>query len=224
MGLRLDWLYGPVTSPYKRANSVDDLGGLRIVGHLEMPDGRQINMIFPITYAVTNTIEGIKGETTILWGGDNCRVEARLFLTGEVRSDYAYQSFSIEKETEEHPITSMDPRYYLNDKTGTLINRYVTSKALGTSCMDCHTNGPNLKKEDLKLMKAGSFAEMRGFARFLDQAEHLGASKPELRELKKRMAENPSLLLPLEKYRKANEEYWVQRYAEFALKRQQADK
>jgi hypothetical protein len=143
-------------------------------------------------------------------------VEAQLFTTGEVRSDFAYQSFSIDTEK-----SAMEPRIYIDEKSGTLINRYITSKALGTSCMDCHANGPNLKKDDLQLMKEGNYAAMRGFAKFLDQAEHLGANKPELRDLKKRMAGDPAALLPLESYRKANEEYWVQRFADFARKQPQ---
>jgi len=216
-GIRLQWLFGPVTSPYKRENSVDDLGGLRLVGHLELPDGRQVNMIFPVTYQASKKIDESKGGLVLLWGGDNCRVEAQLFTTGEVRSDFAYQSFSIDSEKETRV---MEPKYYLDEVKGTLINKYITSKALGTSCMDCHANGPNLKKEDLQLMKEANFQAMRGFKRFLDQAEHLGANRAEVRELKKQMTENPGSLIPLESYRKANEEYWVQHYVEFARRRE----
>jgi hypothetical protein len=212
-GLRLWWLYGPVTSPLRRENSVDDLGGVRLIGHLEADGAREINVIFPITYHASDRNYESKGGPVLLWGGDNCRIEARLFSTGDVRADYAYQSFSI--GTEKGAIY-MRPGFYLDEKTGVLVNRYITSKALGTSCMDCHAKGPNFKSEDLKLMSTGNLTAMRGFSQFLDQAYHLGATKLELLELRERMAADPASLLPLSAYRKANEESWIQRYPQFA--------
>jgi tetratricopeptide (TPR) repeat protein len=214
-GLRLSWLYGPVTSPLRRENSVDDLGGVRLIGHLESDDIREINVIFPITYHASDRNYESKGGPVLLWGGDNCRLEARLFSTGSVRADYAYQSFSIGTEK---GAAYMRPGLYLDEKTGVLVNRYITSKALGTSCMDCHSKGPNFKSEDIKLMEIGDLTSMPGFNQFLDQAYHLGATKPELRELRERMAADPASLLPLMAYRKANEESWVQRYPQFAKK------
>jgi tetratricopeptide (TPR) repeat protein len=214
-GLRFSWLYGPVTSPLRRENSVDDLGGVRLIGHLEADDVREINVIFPITYHASDRNYESKGGPVLLWGGDNCRIEARLFSTGDVRADYAYQSFSIGTEK---GVSYMRPGFYLDAKTGMLVNRYITSKALGTSCMDCHAKGPNFKSDELKLMVDGNLTAMRGFNQFLDQAYHLGATKPELRELRQRMAADPSSLLPLAAYQKANEESWVQRYLQFAKK------
>jgi tetratricopeptide (TPR) repeat protein len=214
-GLRLLWLYGPVTSPLRRENSVDDLGGVRLIGHLEADDIREINVIFPVTYHASDRNYETKGGPVLLWGGDNCRIEARLFSTGDVRADYAYQSFSVGTEK---GVTYVRPGFYLDEKTGMLVNRYITSKALGTSCMDCHAKGPNFKSEDLKLMTNGNLTAMRGFSQYLDQAYHLGATKPELQELRQRMTADPSSLLPLAAYQKANEEYWVQRYLQFAKK------
>jgi hypothetical protein len=214
-GLRLLWLYGPVTSPLRRENSVDDLGGVRLIGHLDADDIREINVIFPITYHASDRNYESKGGPVILWGGDNCRIEARLFSTGDVRADYAYQSFSIGTE---QGATYMRPGFYLDEKTGMLVNRYITSKALGTSCMDCHAKGPNFKSEDFKLMATGNWTSMRGFSQFLDQAYHLGATKSELQELRERMAADPASLLPLPAYRKANEECWVKRYPQFTKK------
>ena len=218
-GLRLSWLYGPVTTPLRRENSVDDLGGMRLIGRLEADDIREINIILPITYHASDRNYESKGGPVLLWGGDNCRIEARLFSTGDARSDYAYQSFSISTEK---GATYMRPGFYLDEKTGTLVNRYITSKALGTSCIDCHAKGTNFKNEDLKLMAKGNLTAMRGFDQFLDQAYHLGATRPELRELRKRMAADPSSLLPLAAYQKANEESWVRRYLQFTKKPEQA--
>jgi hypothetical protein len=207
-GVTLQWLYGPVTSPYKRDNSFDDLGGLRLIGHLVFPDGRHMNAIIPVTFYVRKD-KGEDGKPGLLFAGDNLRVEIQLYSTDAVRSNFAYQSFSVKSAGDK---MIMQPGDYMNKKTGMLANEYITTSALGMSCIDCHSKGPRLKAKHYKLMQEKDYQAMEGFAKYLEQSEHLGATRAELAGLKEQMTADPRLLIPLDDLLKATEEQWIRRF------------
>jgi hypothetical protein len=208
VGMKLSWLYGPVTSPLKRDNSKDDLGGMRLVGQLIFADGRKMHAIIPITfYPVREDKEG--GGPGLLFAGDNLRIILQLYTTGTVKNDYTFQSFSVEGPSSKKTMT---PGMYLNEKTGMLVNKHITTSALGTNCIDCHSNGSNLRPRHYKQMQEKDYQVMEGFGKFLEQAEHLGASKKELDDLKDQMTKDPVSLVPVDELIRANEEQWIRRY------------
>jgi tetratricopeptide (TPR) repeat protein len=212
------WLLGPVTSPTARDASRDDLGGLRLIGRLEAADGTEVNVIFPIRWYSPPRADddAAKPGPLLLWGGDNCRVVAKLYKTGQVKSDYAFLSFSVNQED---GAISIRPGLYVDPRTGVLVNKYITSSALSTSCIDCHAGGSNLKPKHYEEMKARDYPAMDGFQAFLDQAKHFGAKKDDLRSLEALLRRDPGELLPLADLRKANEAFWVERFRDFPAKK-----
>jgi hypothetical protein len=219
-GIQLYWLYGPVSSVYRRDNSRDQLGGMRMIGQMILPDGREMFAIVPMTFYRGE--EGGRGVPGILWGADNFRIEVQLYATGKVKADYAHQSFSI--GLSENNAWKMQPGLNIDERTGMLVDRDIKQSALGTSCIGCHSKGPNIKRDTrdyrpgYQQMKAKDYRKMEGFEGFLQLATHEGATKAERAELADLMAREPTLLFPIDELLRANEEQWVRRYPEYKIR------
>jgi tetratricopeptide (TPR) repeat protein len=219
-GMKLEWLYGPTSSPIARQASNDDLGGLRIIGSLKMPNGRFINMIFARGYQSPNPDKESRGGVAFLEGGDNARLVARVFNTGKVEKDFLFQSFSIKNHGDRW---TMRAGFYLDELTGTLINEKITESSMSGRCMHCHDKGSNLSA---KVARPESQAAAIEF--YLGIAKTYGASyarapgeKREVEKLRDLMTEKgPSAILPLDALYEANRRYWWEIYREF-LERQE---
>ena len=216
-GMDLQWLYGPVSPVTDRIQSQDDLGGMRLIGKLIFKDGKELTAIFPVTFYPGIGEDGKRGRPGILWGADNFRIIVKLYATGTPKQDYAHQSFSVSQL--EDGTQQMKPGFNLSEETGMLIDPYIRQSSLGTRCFDCHRKGTNLDLKgdglNLKLMAARDYKAMKGYIGFLKLATELGANKFDREELEDAMKRDPGLLLPLDELLRANEDYWIKRYADF---------
>jgi tetratricopeptide (TPR) repeat protein len=86
-GLKLSWLFGPVTAPNARPESKDGLAGLRVIGRLDLPNGKQINSIFALKFhPVKDPSSDEEGKVGLLSDADTFRLEVRLFNKGSTIS------------------------------------------------------------------------------------------------------------------------------------------
>jgi hypothetical protein len=140
-------------------------------------------------------------------------LEVRLFAESDTAGAYAFQSFGI---VGEGPAMTMRPDHYLDEATGTFVNHELVFTAMGTSCINCHLNGPKLKPAQLALMRTKDYQAMEGFGEFLEQMKHWSASKglrAKTAELMK--ARGPVALLPLDDMLRANREHWLTIYPRY---------
>ena len=222
-GMKLEWLFGPASSPIARQASNDDLGGLRIVGSLKLKDGKFINMIFARGYVPPDAERESRGGIAFLEGGDNARLVAKVNTTGDVAKDFLFQSFSIDNPNKD--TWTMRPGYALDEQTGTLMSDKITESALSGRCMHCHNNGSNLSQK----VRAEA-AQKAAIEFYLGIAKTYGATydsrgkgeKREVEILREKMTTvGPLAVLPIEPLYQANRRYWAEIYPEL-LERQQA--
>jgi hypothetical protein len=212
-GLKLSWLLGPVTAPNARGESKDGLGGLRVIGRLDLPEGKQIHAIFAFCFYAPPQDSNEEGRIGFLSDVDNFRLEVRFFNTDSVKNDFAHQSFRVADGGNK---VSMRPGFYVDPKTGMLASKQLVFTALGTSCINCHLHGPKLKPAQLEVMEKGDFAAMEGFTPFLDQMKHWGAGKIMRQKTEALLrSQGPAALLPLSAMLEANREHWISIYPSY---------
>lgn len=212
-GWKFHWMYGPVTAPNTRAVSRDGLAGLRIIARLDLPDGCRIFAIFALKYVPpANPDSDEKGRIALLSEPDCLRLEVQFFDRDEPLADYGHQSFSIVGEGTR---MTMQPGYYVDRRSGRLLNKDVAVQGLGTSCISCHSNGPRLLVEEMPLFEHVR-ESVRGIVAFTDQLKHWGASASYRQEVAKIMEERgPAGLLPIEDLYRANQEHWIGLYPRY---------
>jgi tetratricopeptide (TPR) repeat protein len=218
--LKLGWLFGPASSPLDRSRSKDGLGGLRIIGRLDLPNGKQINSIFALTYlrAPLNA-DNDDGKVGFLSNADNMRMAVQLYGTGDPKRDFAFQSFAVDVTNRQ---VKVRPGFYVDTKTGTPTHRDIIWTAHGTNCIQCHARGSRLDEDALTLMTSGDFAKMEGLPKFLGQMETLGAGKLYQKKVERVMLEaGPTGLLPLDEMMAANRDNWIKVFPRFASKSSQ---
>jgi tetratricopeptide (TPR) repeat protein len=218
-GLELNWYYGPVTSPVARFRSGDDLGGLRVIGNLKMPDRKELTMIFALTFYPPSGEKVENGKVGMLFDGDNSRLQAKLHSVGTLDTDYLFQSFGANVQQGQ---MVMRPGFNLDETTGSLTHETLTPSSLSTRCMHCHNRGfePTEKLlEQVKIQRsnvAEEIAKLEGLQKFLELAYVNGAGKTELRQLKEQLIKGgPNSLLPLDDLYRANRQYWLEVYPQY---------
>ncbi len=218
-GMQLDWYYGPVTSPVARFRSGDDLGGLRVIGNLKLPDRKELTMIFALSYYPPTGEKVENGKVGMLFDGDNCRIQVRMHSLGSLETDYLFQSFGANLQQGQ---MVMRPGYNLDETTGALTYDALTSSSLSTRCMHCHNKGfePSERMLDqLKVQRANDVAEIAKFEslkKFLELANVNGAGRIELKQLEQQMIKGgPNSLLPLDDLYRANRQYWLEVFPQY---------
>jgi hypothetical protein len=152
----------------------------------------------------------------LLSDADTFRLEVRLFNKGSTKTDYAFQSFSIAGTGAK---MKMKPGFYLDTRTGKFKNKELVFTALGTSCINCHLNGPKFKSEQLVAMEKKDYAAMEGYRDFLEQMKHWSASKGQRKKIEEIMkTQGPAGLLPIDDMLKANREHWIAMYPRYLEK------
>jgi tetratricopeptide (TPR) repeat protein len=218
--LKLGWLFGPASSPLDRSRSKDGLGGLRIIGRLDLPNGKQINSIFALTYyRAPLASDDDDGKVGLLSNADNMRLAIQLNSTGDPKKDYAFQSFAVEVTNRQ---VKVRPGFYVDTKTGAQTHQDIIWTAHSTNCIQCHARGSRLDEDALTLMTSGDFAKMEGLPKFLGQMETLGAGKLYQKKIESVMLQaGPTGLLPLDRMLAANRDNWIKIYPRFASKAKQ---
>lgn len=212
-GLKLGWMFGPVTAPNNRNESKDGLAGLRVIGRLEFPDGKEINSIAALKFYPAKEDSEEEGKIGLLSDLDNFRLEVRLFDLGSIKSDYAFQSFRVATQGTR---LRMQPGFYLDMKTGGFVSKDLVFTALGTNCINCHLSGPKFKAAHLALMQKKDYPAMEGFKDFLDQMKHWSASKTMRGKMEELMKANgPAAFLPIDAMLAANQEHWISIYPRY---------
>jgi len=218
-GMELNWFYGPVTSPVARFRSGDDLGGLRVIGNLKLPDKKELTMIFALTYYPPIGEKVENGKVGMLFDGDNSRLQARLFSTGTLDRDFLFQSFGANLQQGQ---MVMRPGFNLDETTGTLTHEALTPSSLSTRCMHCHNKGfePSERMlEQLKIQRSNSAAEISkfdGLRKFVELVYVNGAGRVELKQIEQQMIKGgPNALLPLEDLYRANRQNWLEVYPQY---------
>jgi tetratricopeptide (TPR) repeat protein len=223
---KIGWLFGPTSTPFDRSRSRDGLGGLRLIGRLDMPDGKQINSIFALTYhrAALNAPDNDEGKVGFLSNADNFRLAVKLYDTGDTKKDFAFQSFAV--ETAPYPLAGgvksggvikVQPGFYVDSKSGAVTHRDIIWTAHGTNCIQCHGRGSRLDEDQLELMSKELFAKMQGVPKFLSQMDTLGAGKRFVKTVEDMMlATGPVGLLPVNELLAANRENWIKMYPRLA--------
>src|SRR5262249_22885269 len=200
------WMFGPVTAPNNRSESKDGLAGLRVIGRLELPDGKEINSIAALKFYPAPDDSDEDGQVGLLSDVDNFRLAVRLFNQWSVKSDYAFQSFRVISQTTR---VRMQQGFYLDMKTGNFISKDLVFTALGTNCINCHLTGPKFKAQHLTLMEKRDYPGMEGFKDFLDQMKHWSASKTMRQKMETLMkTQGPAVFLPIDAMLAANREHW----------------
>lgn len=229
-GLELDWYYGPVTSPVARFRSGDDLGGLRVIGHLKQPDGKELSMIFAVTYQPPTGND--LGKTGLLFDGDNCRLQVRLHNTGEMAGDYFFQSFGAYPAANPtanpagNPTANgklvMRPGFYLDETTGALTNDSITASSLSTRCIHCHNKGfaPSARLiEQLKMTRSNNpvaIGKIEEIRKFVELAHVYGAGRNELKQIEASLIKGgPSAVVPIDDLYEANRQAWLEIYPQY---------
>ena len=149
-GLELNWYYGPVTSATVRVRSGDDLGGLRIIGNLRLPDRKELTMIFAMTYYPPAGEKDENGKVGMLFDGDNSRLQIRMHSVGSLETDYLFQSFGANLQKGQ---MVMRPGYNIDETTGALTHESLTPASLSTRCIHCHNKGFEPSERQIEQLK-----------------------------------------------------------------------
>jgi tetratricopeptide (TPR) repeat protein len=218
-GLNLNWYYGPVTSPVARFRSGDDLGGLRVIGNLKLPDRKELTMIFALSYYPPTGEKVENGKVGMLFDGDNSRLQARLWQTGALEKDFLFQSFGANLQNGQ---MVMRPGFNLDETTGTLVHEALTPSALSTRCMHCHNKGFEPSERQIEQVKiqqsqsASEIAKLEGLRKFIELAYVNGAGRIELKQIEQQMIKGgPHALLPIEDLYRANRQNWLEVYPQY---------